>query len=86
MRAVQIDRFGGPQVLQVRQVPDPVPAAGELLVRVIASGINPVDVKTRGHVYQTDMPPPPMTLGWDLAGVVHGDATGSGSWRSGGNR
>ena len=51
MRAVQIDRFGGPEVLEVRQVPDPVPAAGELLVRVIASDINPVNVKTRGHVY-----------------------------------
>ena len=70
MRAVQIDRFGGPEVLEVRQVPDLAPAAGELLVRVIASDINPVDVKTRGHVYKTGMPPLPMTLGWDLAGVV----------------
>jgi NADPH:quinone reductase-like Zn-dependent oxidoreductase len=70
MRAIQIDRFGGPEVLEVREVADPAPAAGELLVRTIASSINPVDVKTRGHVYDTGMPPLPMTLGWDLAGVV----------------
>ena len=70
MRAIQIDRFGGPAVLEVREVPDPVPAAGELLVRTIASSINPVDVKTRSRVYETGIPPLPMTLGWDLAGVV----------------
>ena len=70
MRAIQIDRFGGPTVLEVREVPDPVPAAGELLVRTTASSINPVDVKTRSRVYETGIPPLPMMLGWDLPGMV----------------
>src|SRR3954447_1371793 len=67
MRAVQIDRHGGIDVLTLREVPTPVPAAGEVLVRTIASSINPVDWKTR----EWDRGPAfPMTLGWDLAGVV----------------
>jgi NADPH:quinone reductase-like Zn-dependent oxidoreductase len=67
MRAVQIDRHGGIDVLDLREVPAPVPAAGEVLVRTIASSINPVDWKTRAW----DRGPAfPMTLGWDLAGVV----------------
>ena len=70
VRAIQIDRFGGPTVLEVREVPNPVPAAGELLVRTTASSINPVDVKTRSRVYETGIPPLPMMLGWDLAGMV----------------
>ncbi|MEV6850287.1 zinc-binding dehydrogenase [Actinoplanes sp. NPDC051411] len=48
MRAVQIDRHGGIDVLTLREVPVPVPAAGEVLVRTVASSINPVDWKTRG--------------------------------------
>src|SRR3954468_17093267 len=67
MRAVQIDRHGGIDVLTLREVPTPVPAAGEVQVRTIASSINPVDWKTRAW----DRGPAfPMTLGWDLAGVV----------------
>lgn len=72
MHAGQIGRCGRPGALEIREVPDPdpVPVAGELLVRTIASSTNPVDVKTRGHVYETGIPPLPMTLGWDMAGVV----------------
>ena len=70
MRAIQIDRFGGPTVLEVREVPNPVPAAGELLVRTTASSIDPVDVKTRSRVYETGIPPLPMMLGFELAGMV----------------
>jgi NADPH:quinone reductase-like Zn-dependent oxidoreductase len=67
MRAVQIDRHGGIDVLGLRDLPAPAPAAGEVLVRTVASSINPVDWKTRAW----DRGPAfPMTLGWDLAGVV----------------
>src|SRR4051794_41873383 len=67
MGAVKIARHGGIDVLTLREVPTPVPAAGEVLVRTIASSINPVDWKTRAW----DRGPAfPMTLGWDLAGVV----------------
>ncbi|WP_030804347.1 NADP-dependent oxidoreductase [Streptomyces sp. NRRL F-2799] len=74
MRAVQIDRRGGPEVLTVREIPEPVPAEGEVLVAVTASSLNPVDWKTRARQVG---PPLPATLGWDLAGrVVAGEGPG----------
>ncbi|MEU6724800.1 NADP-dependent oxidoreductase [Nonomuraea wenchangensis] len=70
MRALQIDRFGDLDVLALVDVPEPQPADGEVLVRVIASAINPVDDKTREGAIGEGTPPLPMTLGWELAGVV----------------
>lgn len=67
MRAVQIDHHGGPEVLQLREVPDATLELNGVLIRVIASSINPVDWKTRAW---DRGPALPMTLGWDLAGVV----------------
>ncbi|MEU1779061.1 NADP-dependent oxidoreductase [Streptomyces abikoensis] len=67
MRAVQIDVHGGPEVLSVREVADPRPGPGEVLIRTVASSLNPVDWKTR--VWDVG-PAFPMTLGWDLAGIV----------------
>ncbi len=67
MRAIQIDRHGGPDVLQVRNVAEPAVPPGHVLVRTVASSLNPVDWKTRAW----DRGPAfPMTLGWDLAGIV----------------
>jgi hypothetical protein len=65
MRAVQIDRHGGPDVLALREVAAPEPAAGEVLIRTAASSLNPVDRKTRA--WQVG-PPLPATLGWDISG------------------
>lgn len=70
MRAIRIDRFGGPEVLRVEEVPEAVAGAGEVLIRAVATSINPVDVKTREGAIGMGTPPLPMTLGWDLAGVV----------------
>ncbi|MFI7277897.1 NADP-dependent oxidoreductase [Streptomyces sp. NPDC049879] len=70
MRAIQIDRFGTPDVLRVADVPEPVPAAGEVLVRTVATALNPVDDKTREGAIGEGTPPLPLTLGWDLAGIV----------------
>ncbi|MFJ6743244.1 NADP-dependent oxidoreductase [Streptomyces sp. NPDC091279] len=67
MYAVQIDRHGGPGVLVVREVPAPVPGPGEVLIRTVASSLNPVDWKTRARDIGPELP---ATLGWDLAGVV----------------
>jgi NADPH:quinone reductase-like Zn-dependent oxidoreductase len=67
VRAVQIDRHGGPEVLTVREVPEPVAGSGEVLVRAVASSLNPVDWKTRAWEVG---PALPATLGWDLAGIV----------------
>ncbi|MET9068176.1 NADP-dependent oxidoreductase [Streptosporangium sandarakinum] len=70
MRALRIDRFGDLEVLEPADVPEPRPADGEVLVRVIASAINPVDDKTREGAIGEGTPPLPMTLGWELAGIV----------------
>ncbi|MER6950223.1 NADP-dependent oxidoreductase [Nonomuraea sp. NPDC000554] len=67
MQAIQIARHGGPEVLSVREVPQPTPGAGEVLIRTVASSLNPVDWKTRAWEVGPDLP---ATLGWDLAGVV----------------
>ncbi|MEV0749756.1 NADP-dependent oxidoreductase [Streptomyces sp. NPDC050273] len=67
MRAIQIARHGGPEVLSVREVPQPTPGAGEVLIRTVASSLNPVDWKTRAWEVGPELP---ATLGWDLAGVV----------------
>lgn len=77
MKAVQIDRFGGPDVLGVREVPDPQPGPGEVLVRFVASTINPVDVKVRSGAERPTHLPLPLTLGWDLAGQVVGTGPGA---------
>lgn len=72
MKAVRIHAFGGPEVLQVEDVPRPVTAADEILVKVYASGVNPVDrvVREGGNAALRYHLTLPMTLGWDAAGVV----------------
>ncbi|TVL91957.1 NADP-dependent oxidoreductase [Streptomyces sp. SAJ15] len=70
MRAIQIDRFGTPDVLGVVDAPEPEPGTGDVLVRTVATSINPVDDKTREGAIGEGTPPLPMTLGWDLAGIV----------------
>jgi len=71
VRAVQVTRFGGPEVLVCVDVEKPAPISTEVLVRVVAAGINPVDVKTRqGSGVARWAGPPPFILGWDVCGVV----------------
>lgn len=71
MRAVVQHGFGGPEVLRVEQVPRPVPLPTEVLVRVHAAGINPVDWKTReGKGMAGVLGEPPFVPGWDVSGVV----------------
>ncbi|MCW5633058.1 MAG: NAD(P)H-quinone oxidoreductase [Rubrivivax sp.] len=73
MRAVQITRFGPPEVLQPTERPEPVPAPGELLIAVQASGINRPDVLQRKGLYP--MPPGVSDLpGLEVAGTVAGGA------------
>ncbi|MBE1468166.1 NADP-dependent oxidoreductase [Kibdelosporangium phytohabitans] len=61
--------FGGASVLGVDEVDEAVAGAGEVLLRVVGSSVNPVDVKTRDGVF-AGTGELPATLGWDLAGVV----------------
>ncbi|RSK46390.1 NADP-dependent oxidoreductase [Hymenobacter perfusus] len=72
MKAVRIHAFGGPEVLQLEDVVRPVPAADELLIKVYASGVNPVDwgIREGGNEVLRPYLTLPMTLGWDAAGVV----------------
>lgn len=68
MRAIRQSELGPPEVLQLVEVPDPEPRPTEVLVRVAAAGINPVDWKTRAK--GGFLGEPPFTVGWDVAGVV----------------
>ncbi|MEV6347736.1 NADP-dependent oxidoreductase [Actinoplanes sp. NPDC051851] len=71
MTAVRQHAFGGPEVLTVERVPRPAPLPTEVLVRVHAAGVNPVDWKTRGGTGMAGvLGEPPFVLGWDVAGVV----------------
>jgi NADPH:quinone reductase-like Zn-dependent oxidoreductase len=80
MRAVQVTRFGGPEALVCADVEKPVPISTEVLVRVVAAGVNPVDGKTRrGEGVARWVGPPPFIPGWDVCGVV--EATGYGVTR-----
>lgn len=73
MRAVTITRHGGPEVLEVREHPDPQPAAGEVRVRVEACGLNFAELMARQGLYP-DAPPPPCVVGYEAAGTI--DALG----------
>ncbi|HUE67211.1 MAG TPA: NADP-dependent oxidoreductase [Candidatus Acidoferrum sp.] len=80
MRAVEVTRFGGPDVLRLADVERPSPISTEILVRVVAAGVNPVDCKTRrGEGVSRWVGPPPFIPGWDVAGVV--EAVGYGVTR-----
>jgi NADPH:quinone reductase-like Zn-dependent oxidoreductase len=76
VRAIVVEQFGGPEVLQLAWVEEPIPGPGELLVRVAAAGVNPVDWKVRAGAAGERFGRPPYVPGWDLAGVV--EATGEG--------
>ncbi|WP_217571995.1 NADP-dependent oxidoreductase [Mesorhizobium sp. GbtcB19] len=69
MRAVIQNAVGGPDVLFVAEQSDPLPKPGEVLVRVKAAGINPVDGAVRGGFYPL-LGEPPFILGWDISGTV----------------
>src|SRR3954466_2224752 len=69
MKAARIHRFGSPDVIVIEDIPRPQPAAGEVLVRVVAAGIGPWDALIREGKSKVS-PPPPLTLGSDLSGVV----------------
>jgi len=75
MRAVWIARAGGPEVLEVRETPEPIPGPGEVRVRVRAAGLNFAEVMARMGLYP-DAPKLPCVVGYEVAGVV--DALGSG--------
>ncbi|WP_030259885.1 MULTISPECIES: NADP-dependent oxidoreductase [Streptomyces] len=76
MRAVVQREVGGPEVLEVAEVERPELLSGEVLVRVKAAGVNPVDVAVRAGWFPL-LGEPPFTLGWDVSGVVEEAAPGA---------
>jgi synaptic vesicle membrane protein VAT-1 len=80
VRQIWITRAGLPEVLQVKEAPDPTPKAGEVRIRVEASGVNFADIMGRMGVYP-DLPPIPVVPGYEVSGRI--DAVGLGvdqSW------
>ena len=78
MKAIRVKEFGGPEVLKIEEVPELKPGPGQVVVRVRAAGVNPVDTYMRAGVYPRK-PALPYTPGTDAAGTV--ESVGSGVTR-----
>ena len=84
MKAIRLNAFGDADQLRLEDVPVPVPAADEVLVRVVAAGVNPVDWKIRSGRMAGAFPvKTPATLGWDAAGVVAAAGAGVTRFKAG---
>lgn len=82
MRAIQVFTPGGPQALTFVDLPEPVPAAGQVRVRAQAIGVGRPDVLIRNGTYKW-MPPLPAIPGAEMAGVIDAVGTGVTRWREG---
>src|SRR5580704_13551550 len=71
MKAIVVHEYGGPEVLKFEEYPDPVPGSGEVLVRVAAASVNPLDFKRRAGLTKDYYPIKfPGLIGVDMAGTV----------------
>jgi NADPH:quinone reductase-like Zn-dependent oxidoreductase len=71
MKAIRIHEFGSPDVLELDDIAIPKPAADEVLIKVYASAVNPVDQKIMAGKAQEKFPTKfPLTIGWDVSGVI----------------
>jgi NADPH2:quinone reductase len=75
MKAIRIHEFGPPEVMKVEEVPDPRPGPGQVVVKIHAAGVNPVETYVRSGAYAR-LPALPFTPGNDGAGVVEGVGEG----------
>ena len=82
MKAIRVHQFGGPDVMKLEDVPDPKPGPGQVLVRLHAAGVNPVDAYVRAGTY-TISATLPFTPGSDGAGVVEAVGDGVKQWKNG---
>ena len=81
MKAIRVHQFGDPQVMKLEDVPDPKPGPGQVLVRVSAAGVNPVETYIRSGKYGPRQFP--FTPGSDAAGVVEAIGQGVGRFKPG---
>jgi NADPH:quinone reductase-like Zn-dependent oxidoreductase len=78
MKAIVIHQYGGPEVLKIEDYPDPVVQNDEVLVKVAAASINPIDILERAGLTKDFRPVKfPGVLGWDLAGTIVGVGPGA---------
>jgi synaptic vesicle membrane protein VAT-1 len=82
MKQVWITRAGGPEVLEVREAPNPEPAAGEVVIEVTAAGLNFADILARMGLYP-DAPKLPTVVGYEVAGMVAALGQGVGDLAAG---
>lgn len=82
MNQLVIPRFGPPEVLELREAPDPTPGPGEVRVRVRAAGLNFADLLARQGLYP-DAPKTPCVMGYEVAGEIDALGEGVDTWRRG---
>jgi NADPH:quinone reductase-like Zn-dependent oxidoreductase len=84
MKAVRFHTYGAPDVLVYEDVPKPEPASGEVVVKVHATSVNPIDWKVRaGQLRGFRDYPLPFILGWDVSGVIESVGAGVTQWKPG---
>jgi NADPH:quinone reductase-like Zn-dependent oxidoreductase len=84
MKAIRIHGYGGPEVLRYEDAPRPIPGSGEVLIRVHAAGVNPVDWKIREGLAKDGLRHSlPLIPGWDAAGVVESPGPGVAGFKQG---
>ncbi len=84
MKAIRFHSYGGPEVLVHEDAPMPEAAADEVLIRVVAAGVNPVDWKVRaGHLRDWLQHQLPLIPGWDVSGTVAAKGTGISGFKEG---
>jgi NADPH2:quinone reductase len=84
MRAMAIEEFGGPDRVKPMTLSRPKPTRGQILIRVVAAGVNPVDWKIRDGLLRDALPHAfPIILGWDVAGIVDELGEGASRFRKG---
>lgn len=82
MKAVRFHAYGGPEVLVYEDAPKPEPATGEVVVKVHATSVNPIDWKIRaGHMKGFREYPLPFILGWDVSGVIESCGADVTQWK-----
>ena len=71
MKAIRIHEFGGPEVLKYEDAPTPEPASDEVLIKIFATGVNPIDYKIGRGMSQGKFPVQlPLIPGWDVSGEI----------------
>jgi NADPH:quinone reductase len=84
MRAIAIEEFGGPEKLKAMDLPEPHAGPGEVVVRAVAAGVNPVDWKIREGWLKEHLPHAfPLVPGWEVAGTVDEIGEGTSRFRKG---